>query len=57
MKYFIHIVATIFFGWPALIAGYIGRVVSSCWIAGGFIAEMHEDAVIEKFVNRKEGKT
>lgn len=52
MKYVFNILATIVFGWPALALGYSFAAIRSGWIVGDFLHGEHEDAVIEKFVNK-----
>ena len=57
MKYVINIMAVVLFGWPALIVGYIWRVIVSGFTAGTFIYGRHEDAAIDKFTKKSEVKT
>lgn len=52
MKYVFNGVSTVLCAWPALVAGYIFGAVRSGWSAGRILQEMHEDAAIEKFVNK-----
>jgi hypothetical protein len=53
MKYLIHLVVTIFVGWPALFAGYLWAAVVSGWRDGKFTHDRHEDAAIKKWLGKK----
>lgn len=53
MKYVIHIMVVVLFGWPALIVGYIWGVIVSCFTAGTFICEAHAAAAIDKFTKKQ----
>lgn len=52
MKYVFNVVATLLFGWPALVVGYVFGSIASGWSVGRFLQNMHEDAAIEKFAKK-----
>ena len=53
MKYVIHIMAVVLFGWPALIVGYIWKTIVSGFKSGTFICKRHETAAINKFTKKQ----
>jgi hypothetical protein len=53
MKYILNFIATVFFGWPALVLGYLFAAIRSGWAVGVHLQDAHEDAAIEKFIRSK----
>jgi len=54
MKYVINMVAVVLIGWPALIVGYIWKLIVSGFEAGTCIFEKHQAAAIDKFTKKSE---
>ncbi len=57
MKYVINNITTVLFGYPALIAGYLWRQIYIGFDLGIHVYDQHEQACMERFSNRKKGKT